>query len=306
LFCLDGQLIEKSSVCGCDELLLKHNESCVSCINDSDCNDRDSTTVDSCANPGESGARCAHSKLLKGKISVGVIEFVDNSTPIGHVKYIYLPDYDVYAVYTGNASAGYVLLRDYEYVSDILNNPSRYTQMEGYEGAVLRLRSLYYIPEWFEHYASYWRVNLQMDMEVFGPYSIQKIPNETLRQENCPGNISSYFEEGIAASKINATKFDAFVVAYITNDTLGRFVCKDGDNTVYAILRANQTDPTNEENIARVISAILHKFGASYNDGNYHACIDRGFNDVMYGYNNRTSVDNLGICDSTLEQIRWK
>ncbi|MDD5416435.1 MAG: hypothetical protein PHU12_00485 [Candidatus Aenigmarchaeota archaeon] len=299
LYCDFGNLVEKCTECGCDPDKgfcnnitgsLTYNR-CIksNCLVDSDCNDYDANTKDTCLNPykilsnGSSGSECSYQLQAKGIIDVAIVELEQPDLTYGQTIHFCSDDKGCFVVQEAawnnmkNSYCGsdlnlcnYTAQFDYKYVMnykyddiDFKYDYDCIVDDEGNSGKCI-YNSLKSLEKWFSAESDKHDASFGVRIKTFGPYETSSVPPKRTDSENCD-KLDPYFES--QNLNLDLSDYDIVVYLYMTDSATGNIF--QSCNTTNAYVSYSRVDlgilSTKNLNdlITNVAAEIIHRLGAT-------------------------------------------
>lgn len=300
LYCKNGSLIGNCSLCNFKCPSKCFNNVCVTgeCENDSDCDDGKINTHDSCNwnfdafTADDYVTKCFHDLKALGTVNVAIVEFTQPDFEFGETvefcnsQHCLMSDEEnwekykeIYYCGTNLINCNYI--KKFNFVSVLNSETNRkevlkticYIDSQG-NGKNCTFYSLYYIENWYKSEASRYGVNVNLSIDVLGPYDTNILPPERGPYDSC-NILQSYFQNEVSKNGFNLSGYDIINYIYFTDKDTGTafWSCASSDAYIsysgadFGIGMSGLIDL-----ISTVMHEIAHKFGAddSYNG---FACI---------------------------------
>ena len=199
----------------------------------------------------------------EGNIDIGIIEFEQKG-----LDYSYLKDCN------GNLQDDLQPCegdKEYDYL-DLINNKNGVTNVD-FGSGTRRVHSFYFIENWFEEQADNYNTNLDIDVEILGPFSLSEEPPRAFDYP-AKNYLHQFFKNQAKENNIDLDSYDivVFVHFYDINDERKFHTHHTSPGTDYVSASNSIWSVVNENILTTVMHEISHSFGAAEGYSGWEGC----------------------------------
>ena len=325
------------------------------CIIASDCDDGIDNTVGTCLDSGlifpnnTYGAYCYYRLGAVGNVKIAILEFGQPGLSYGKVTHFCNEDgcfvspeaqwNEQKEIFCGFDLTQCNYTEEFDYISVLNSETDREkplkTYVIEYDGDEVpgKYYSLYYIEDWFEREADRYDAEVNIDVDVFGPYETYNLPPERGFNDNCE-DLEPYFKEQVLKQEIDLSEYDIVSYIYFTDMATGQAFWSCGAPEAYishaGVDYGIASQDTLVSFIRTIIHEIAHQFGArdaydgfacKYPEGFFEpdkiplysqtkACLMCGH--IPMAFNGKETVgqtlflEEVAICSEEAKAIGWE
>jgi len=321
-WCKEKNICIDSFLGYCISCMGLENNRCSCMINSTDSKTEGSECITSSGQMGECksgscteviGRPVSDNRIIpNGNLNVGIIELQLSDTNFGYFK-----DCNGYLQDNAQGCDGE---KKYDYL-DLLNNKNKITKVIDNKGE-FDVHSLYYIKDWYKNQAENYNANLDIDVDIKGPYIINTEPPK--RNLSDTTKFNNFFENSASSNGVNLNDYDIVIFIYFNDLRSGaRFESNyHRPKTAYIDAFTDIFSAYNENIVESILHEMGHGFGAG-DDYIGYSCTDAGKSNEPYtaclmcsicensdcGHdlqNSNPLVTQLKVCDLTAKQFGWK
>jgi len=250
--------------------------------------------------------------LPTGKLNIGIIEFQLSDTKFGYFK-----DCNGYLQDDAQPCEGE---RKYDYL-DLINNINKITKITDNKGDFY-VNSLYSIEDWYKYQAMSYGINLDINVDIKGPYVIDNEPPKINMTDYT--EFYDFFENSASSNGVNMGDYNITVFVYLNDLRNGqRFQSTyHRPNIAYIDTITSINAAYSEDLIVTALHEMGHGFGAG-DDYVRYSCTDAGKSNEPHmaclmcgicegsdcGQDLQIShplITQSKVCDLTAMQFGWK